>query len=425
MTFIAMLALGIFIVCYLMIVMEHRLHINKSGVALACGAFLWFLVVASGLPKSEIAHAMEIAGAEIFGIVGFLLAAMTLVEILVHYNFFDVIRIKLTKMKLDDRGQFAVMGVLTFFLSAVFDNLTITIIMIQIARRFFSGANLITAAAGIVVLANAGGAWSPIGDVTTIMLWLAGKFGVVDIISHAFLPSLALGGVVMAALLPKIKRDTKDMKAEKIKAFTRGEKLIIGATVGSFALPLFMNLVGLQPYLGLMMGLGVVWLLIDYAKIRSKISSHLEANINHFLEKVDIVSLKFFIGILLSVSALKAMGVLDIVSVWVFGETQTAGSVIFGSIVMGLASAIFDNVPLTAVAIDMIQIADPWLWTLLAITVGTGGSLLVVGSVAGVVAMGMVKELTFARYFNLVFWPALIGYFVAIGVWYLQYMMWA
>lgn len=413
----------IFVVSYLLIVLEHRLNFNKSGIAIVAGSLLWVLVAISGIDRPEIIHAMEMAGAEIFGILAFLLSAMTLVEILVHYNFFDLIRIWLSSLNLDDRKQFVLIGILTFFLSAIFDNLTITIIMIQIARRFFSGKNLLITVAGIVVIANAGGAWSPIGDVTTIMLWLAGKFSVLEIISQTFLPSLVLGIIVAFALSRKINIDTKDVKFEVAKPFSKGEKLVITASLISFTLPLFANLIGLQPYIGLLFGLGVVWLLIDYIKIKSRRQTHLEASIKHFITKVDIISLKFFIGILLSVSALKLLGVLDIFSVFIFGEVQTEQRIILGNIIMGLASSVFDNVPLTAVAIDMIQTHNPWLWSLLALTVGTGGSLLVVGSVSGVVAMGALQELNFSKYLKIVFWPTLLGYFAAIGVWGLLYRL--
>lgn len=420
---IQLLGAAIFIIGYLAIVLEHRLHVNKSATSLIIGCLLWLLTAVSGVvSREELAHAMEAAGAEIFSIVAFLLAAMTLIEILVHYNFFDILRIKLGQLKLDDQRQFLLMGLMTFFLSAVFDNLTITIIMIQIALRFFKKKNLLTAAAGIVVLANAGGVWSPIGDVTTIMLWLSKKFTAAEIIGYAFLPAVFLGLTAAGLLARQITTDTRDIPAEKLKKFTRGETAIIAVTLMSFSLPLVMNLIGLQPYIGLLLGLGTVWLLIDYAKIRSQTVTHLEANINYFLGKTDIASLKFFIGILLAVSALKTMGTLEIMSVWLFGAEQTFARIVSGSVILGLASAVFDNVPLTAVAIDMIHSGNAWLWSLLALAVGTGGSVLVVGSVAGVVAMGMVKELNFNNYLKIAALPALIGYGVAIGLWYLEYV---
>jgi Na+/H+ antiporter NhaD/arsenite permease-like protein len=351
----------------------------------------------------------------------FLLAAMTLVEILVHYNFFDIIRIRLAHLGLDNQKLFAVLGTLTFFLSAVLDNLTITIVMIQIARKFFKDANLLIVAGGVVILANAGGAWSPIGDVTTIMIWLAGKFGAFDIIREGFLPAAALALTSGFMLMKQISNNKPEkISSEKI-LLTRGEKAVIGISLASFTFPLLMNGIGLEPYFGLLFGLGIVWTLIEYIKVRSQKYTHLEANIEHLLQKTDISSLKFFAGILLSVSALSALGFLDMLSDILFGANQEISRVIIGNIILGGLSSIVDNVPLTALAIDIIKVTDVPIWTLLALTVGTGGSFLVIGSVAGVVAMGMVKGLTFDKYLKYATAPAVVGYAVAMGIWFVQY----
>ncbi len=293
--------------------------------------------------------------------------------------------------------------------------------MIQIARKFFKDKNLIVVAAGIVILANAGGAWSPIGDVTTIMIWLAGKFSALDVIREGFLPAATLA-VVSGFMLRKniVNEVAKKVAVEKI-TLTAGEKLVITLSLLSFILPVLMNSIGLQPYFGLLFGLGIVWSLIEYLKVRSQTYTHLEANIEHLLQKTNISSLKFFAGILLSVSALSALGFLEMLSKVLFGEMQEIARVIWGNIIMGVFSAIVDNVPLTALAIDIIRINDVPIWTLLALTVGTGGSLLVIGSVSGVVAMGMVKELTFDKYLKYATLPALFGYIAAIAVWFIQY----
>lgn len=417
----SIIALTIFVVGYIFITLEHRVGTHKSAIALALGGLLWIIVAFSGLERKMLAHSLEEAGVEIFQIVAFLLAAMALVEILIHYHFFDLIRIKLNKLRLNDRKQLVVIGVLTFFLSAILDNLTVTIVMIQIARRFFQDKNLLVAAATIVIMANAGGAWSPIGDVTTIMLWLAHKFSAWEVIRMGFLPAVVLGAVSLFLMLRQIQNNTKDIMKELPLKLSRGEKGVIILCLGSFTLPLTMNFLGLPPYLGLLMGLGLVWLFIEYAKLRSARETHLEANIDALLQHTDIASLKFFIGILLSVSALQALGILEKISIVLLGEHQEATRVIAGNVVLGLLSAIVDNVPLTALAIDMIKIPDPDLWVLLAISVGTGGSFLVIGSVAGVIAMGMIKQLTFGKYLKIASIPALVGYFAGIGVWLTQY----
>ena len=325
---------------------------------------------------------------------------------------------KLASLNLNDRAQFLLISVLTFFLSAVLDNLTVTIVMVQIARRFFNKENLPAVVAGIVILANAGGAWSPIGDVTTIMLWLADKFTAMEIIRDAFLPAFVLGAVSSVLIARGIRGDTTGIKENEVITLTRGEKGVISLSLFSFSLPLIMNLFGLPPYMGLLVGLGLVWMFIEFVQTRSKKESHLEANIEHMLQKADISSLNFFIGILLAVGALETLGILDSISHFMFGATPAFERIAAGNILLGVISAVLDNVPLTALAIDLIKSTDPRLWTLLALTVGTGGSFLVIGSVSGVVAMGMVKELTFGKYLKVATIPAIVGYVAGVLVWW-------
>lgn len=420
MNYIPYIAVLVFLLGYLLISLEHKFNIHKSAISLLTGGALWVLTALYLGNKEKLTHFISEAGSEIFSIVVFLLAAMTLVEILVHYKLFDLIRVKLLSLGLNDKKQFIVIGILTFFLSAILDNLTVTIVMIQIARRFFKNENLLIVGAGIVILANAGGAWSPIGDVTTIMLWLAGKFTAMEIISRGFLPALALG-VVATGLLVRQMKDTSFDIAEETVRFTRGEGIVIVCAMLSFILPLVMNSFGLPPYMGLLIGLGLVWFLIEFIKQRSGLPTHLDANIEHLLQKTDISSLKFFIGILLAVSALHAMGLLEILSHVVFGEHPTFTTLVTGNVVLGLLSAIVDNVPLTALAIDVMKVTNPSLWVFTALMVGTGGSALIIGSVSGVVAMGMLKELNFGKYLKIATVPALVGYAACVVVWLVQY----
>ncbi len=414
------IAAVVFVLGYATITLEHKTKISKSAIALVTGGLLWMLVSLSGVDfHAEIAE----AGSEIFGIVIFLLSAMSLVEILLHYKFFYVLRGKLYALGLSERHQFVVVYFMTFFLSAAIDNLTTTIIMIQIARKFFKGDNLILAGAAIVIAANAGGAFSPIGDVTTIMLWLAGKFDTFEIILKAFLPSLAFAVTTLALMYPRIKNSDYDAENEIITKLSRSERLIVGLIFASFLLPLVMNFFRLPPYIGLLLGLGVVWIVVDiFKKIRPHHHTHLNASIEKFIKQTDISSLKFFVGILLAVSALNSLHILEYVSQVLYGFNPSDVRVIMGNIGLGFLSAIVDNVPLTAIAIQMLE-TTPSLWILLAITVGTGGSLLVIGSAAGVVAMGMAEGLNFERYFNVAFIPALAGYVAAIVVWSVQYFI--
>lgn len=423
MNLFTILAGGIFVLGYLLITLEHKLGTHKSAIALALAGILWLLVVFSGVDPHTITHHLEEAGTEIFGIVAFLLAAMALVEILIHYRFFDLIQVRLSKFGLSDKGQFFVIVFMTFFLSAILDNLTVTIVMIQIARRFFTEKNLLVTAAGIVILANAGGAWSPIGDVTTIMLWLAHKFSAFQVITEAFIPAAALGVASAVLLGRQITTTTRKKEKMSIAKLSTGERSVISLALLSFSLPLAMNLIGLQPYIGLLLGLGLVWMLIEFVKRRSNVESHMSANIETLLQKTDISSIKFFIGILLSVAALQALGVLEVLSHVLLGQNPEMTRIIAGNTVLGLLSAVVDNVPLTALAIDVIPVQDPTVWVMLALAVGTGGSFLIIGSVAGVIAMGMVKDLTFGKYLKIASIPAIVGYFVGISVWLAQYYL--
>src|SRR5690606_8675983 len=248
---------------YLLITLEQKIGTHKSAIALIMGAALW-LLAAMQLGGDHVSESITHTGSEIFNIVAFLLAAMALIEILVHYRLFDLMRAKLIRMKIDDRQQFLIIMALTFFFSAVLDNIAITIAMLQIARRFFVGRNLVIAAAGIVVAANAGGAWSPLGDVTTILLWLADKFTAFEVIKYALFPSLTLAVVAIALMYPKL-NDTEFVKREEgdTLLLSSSEKIVVGTALGSFSLPLVMSFFGLPPYVGLLLGLGITWGVIE------------------------------------------------------------------------------------------------------------------------------------------------------------------
>ena len=239
------------------------MKISKTSVSLIIGVALWYLVIVSG--NNNVGLSLSEAASEIFGLVIFLLSAMTLVEILTHYGLFDYIYTYLVKLHFEDKAQFFIIALLTFIFSAFLDNLTTTIVFLQIASRFFSGKNLVKSAAAIVIAANAGGAFSPIGDVTTTMLWLAGKFTTQTIITQAFFPSLTVFLVSTFLIGKSITVDTKD-RLEKIVKLGKTEWLIISLCLISFLLPLLMTVIHLPPYMGLLLGLGIIWLVVDFAK---------------------------------------------------------------------------------------------------------------------------------------------------------------
>lgn len=422
----ALIASVIFVAGYALITLEHNWKINKSITATALAAILWGAIALTTTDIHAVEETLHIISAETFALVVFLLVAMTLVEILVHYRFFDMLRAKLFALGLKDTAQLILIAGIAFFLSAILDNLTTTIVMVQIARRFFKGHNLLVAAGAIVVSANAGGAFSPVGDVTTIMLWLAGKFSALEIIMWGFLPSLAIIATSLILFVMQLKRDSGDevLASGETVHLSASEKIVIALSFVSFILPPLAHLAGLPPFMGLMFGVGIVGLTIGwFANTSKKRETHLSMDIEKLLGKLDITSLLFFIGILFAVGALGHLGILETISESLFGDSPAISRLIAGSVFLGAFSAILDNIPLTAAALDILQTTDPKLWVLLAICVGTGGSMLVIGSAAGVVAMGMVKELTFKKFFQIASFPAAIGYAAGIGVWYVQYLL--
>ena len=415
---ITILSIAIFLLGYIAISQEHILKVSKTSISLLLAVVLWLLVVLG--QHGQVALALVESAGEIFSLIIFLLSAMTLVEILTHYGLFDYIYIKLLKLKLGDKSQFFIIALLAFVSSAFLDNLTTTIVFLQIASRFFSGKNLLRSASAIVIAANAGGAFSPIGDVTTTMLWLANKFTTQTIITQAFIPSFTVFLVSTLLIGKSIVADTKD-RVENTRQLGKIEWFVISLCLFSFLLPLFMTIVHLPPYFGLLLGLGIIWLVVDLARLQRPNSTSLSISIEKFFQKTDIASLYFFIGILLAVSALRHIGVLDVISHQVFTETPSTVRIIGGNITIGGLSAVFDNIPLTAVAIDIVKTTDPSLWVLLALTVGVGGSLLLIGSAPGIIAMTIIKELTFGAYLKIATLPALAAFILGIFVWFIQY----
>ncbi|ETB63855.1 TPA: hypothetical protein DIC38_02050 [Candidatus Nomurabacteria bacterium] len=420
----------LFVLGYVYIAIEHKTHINKSGVALVLGGVLWLIVAILGHDKQEISHALAENGGEIFSIVVFLLSAMTIVEILVHFQLFDWIREKLVKKEISQIKLFWVLGALTFILSAFLDNLTTTLIMIQIGRKIYKDKdNFLIFVANTVIAANAGGAASPIGDVTTIMLWLANKFNALQVISIGIVPAIVAWVIPQYLMGRKIKKHEEVEKANESFDLVDEKKVepywsVIVIGMFSFILPVIFNLIGLPPFLGLLLGVGILWIFIDIKARTSHNVDHTTGKIINVIQKTDISTLKFFIGILLAVGALSHIGLLKDLNTFIFGQDINVTRLIIGNTVLGFTSSVLDNVPLVAAAIKMFaEGIAPAIWVLLAITAGTGGSMLVVGSAAGVAAMGQVKELNFSYYFKKATIPALLGYIFAVLTWVAMYFL--
>ena len=416
-------AASLFIAGYTVIAMEHKLFVNKAATSLVLAALLW-VVAGVSLSPDELQHALSIVSVDVFGLIVFLLTAMTLVEILIHYRFFDYIERGLRRRSWTQYQLGWALAVIAFVFSAFIDNLTTTIVAIQIARRMFVSQTRLIIGALVIIVANAGGAFSPIGDITTLMLWFAKKFSAWEVLWQGFLPSLTLAVVASFILLQKVKKEPCVAESEGKNGnghASRSDKIIICATLGSFLLPLGAAQLGLPPYMGLMTGLGIVWLLIDLLKRARPQETHLQANIRRFFQQTDLESIQFFLGILLAVGALHALGLLDIFTNALLGLDPSIERLVASFIGLGVGSAIVDNVPLTAAIISTLDYVPSQLWVLLALAVGTGGSLLVIGSAAGVIAMGMMPELTFGKYLKIGTVPALLGFIAAMAVWLAQY----
>lgn len=420
---------AIFIIGYVFIALEHKTHINKSGVAIIIGGALWLLAALFSHDQSEISTVIAENGGEIFSIVVFLLSAMTIVELLVHYQFFDWLREKIVQKKISQSQLFWLLGALTFVLSAFLDNLTTTLIMIQIGRKIYKHqGNFLIFVANTVIAANAGGAASPIGDVTTIMLWLANKFNAVQIISIGILPAIITWIIPQYLMGKKIKQHEEAEEAHNNFDLVDEKKVkpywsVIFIGLLSFLLPVIFNLINLPPFLGLLLGVGILWVFIDIKSKKGHVD-YTSGQIVNIIQKTDITTLKFFIGILLAVGALAHIGLLKTLNDFIFGANINTTRLIIGNVALGGLSSVLDNVPLVAAAIKMFPAGiSPAIWVLLALTAGTGGSMLVIGSAAGVAAMGQVKELNFAYYLKKASLPALLGYFGGVVTWVALYYL--
>jgi Na+/H+ antiporter NhaD/arsenite permease-like protein len=485
-----LLMVVIFVLGYIAIALEHPLKVDKAVSALAIGTLCWvayifgaFDILAGGLSpsfskyvaakeglhdeaaiKSFLASLFSLEGAEraewleimrkwiveiqiiehigeISEILFFLLGAMTIVEVIDQHEGFKVITDKITtthKVKL-----LWIISFLTFFLSAVLDNLTTTIVMVALLRKLISEKQSRWFFASIVVLAaNAGGAWSPIGDVTTIMLWIGGQVSTIAIILRVFLPSLVNIVVPLIVLSFTMKGhitrpESNNHEKAMTDVFERKLMLILGIS-GLLFVPVFKTITHLPPYMGMLLSLSIIWLVTEI------IHRHKNSEIKHFLKittilkRVELPTVFFFLGILSAVAALQSAGHLTMLA---RSLDENLGNVYLIDMAIGFLSAIVDNVPLVAGAMGMYPVVDPTqilaltdpaaiqyahnfiqdgiFWEFLAYTAGTGGSILIIGSAAGVAAMGLEK-IDFIWYLKKISLLAFLGYIAGGAVYYFQ-----
>ncbi len=416
------IAVILFVFSFFLISFERVFRTSKAAIALVLGGALWLIVVLMGKSHAYVQAAFQQTGNEIFGILMFLLASMALVELMARHHFFEYLKEKLLELSIDVRKQFIFLSLGSFFLSAMLDNMTVGLLMVQVARHFFKGRNMLIAAAAIVIGANAGGSFSPIGDVTTVLLWIAGKYDALTVIREGFLPAVAFllvsCGILYFQLDPS---DHIAKKEENPTILSKKDKLVIAGSSVSFLLPVLANNIGLPPYIGLLFGLGILWLFLQYENVTQKGSS--VDVMEDIFKQLDIASVNFYVGILLAANALNALGILEALSRMIFGATQEFMHVVWGSALVGVLFAFFDNIPLTAVTMKLVTLPNQSLWVLLALTIGNGGSILLLGSAAGIAVMSGVKELTMSKYIKFATIPTLIAYIVMLGVWYAQYLL--
>ncbi|BBH09635.1 sodium:hydrogen antiporter 1 [Prunus dulcis] len=398
---------------YVGIIFEESLAFNKSGVGLLMAVSLW-VVRSIGAPSTDIAVSeLQHASAEVSEIVFFLLGAMTIVEIVDSHQGFKLVTDNITTRK--PRTLLWVVGIVTFCLSSVLDNLTSTIVMVSLLRKLVPPPNF--ARAVVVIAANAGGAWTPIGDVTTTMLWIHGQISTLETMKTLFIPSAVSLAVPLAlmSLTSEVSGkapDTSNVMASEQMA-PRG-KLVFSVGIGALVfVPVFKALTGLPPYMGILLGLGVLWVLTD--AIHYGESERQKLKVPQALSRIDTQGALFFLGILLSVSSLEAAGILRELANYLDAHIPNV-ELIASSI--GVVSAIIDNVPLVAATMGMYDLTsfpkDSEFWQLIAYCAGTGGSMLVIGSAAGVAFMGMEK-VDFFWYLRKVSGFAFAGYAAGIA----------
>ncbi|MEO6153102.1 MAG: sodium:proton antiporter NhaD [Croceibacterium sp.] len=415
----------VFVIAYLAIALEQPLKTNKSAVALVGAAVLWAVyATATGNPErvdEELNHSL-VATAQI---VFFLLGAMAVVEIIDAHDGFEIITSRLRARTVGSLTL--IISVVTFFLSAVLDNLTTAIVVVSLGKHLLKDQNDRLMLAGMTVIAaNAGGAWSPIGDVTTTMLWIGGQVSAEAIITRLFVPSLVAMLVPLAIVTWQLRGKpvvAPDSRAESERAGTASsfEKvLMFGLGLGALlAVPAFKAITHLPPFLGVLLGLGVIWIVSDVLR-RTKPRVEQHVTIAHVLSRIDLSAIVFFIGILLAVATLEHAGALTALARWldaVFGRVDLI------VLVIGLVSAVVDNVPMVAAAMGMYDLQtyppDSFLWEFMAYCAGTGGSLLIIGSAAGVAAMG-IEKIDFVWYLKRFSPLAMAGYLSGAGVYIAQ-----
>ena len=421
----------IFVVGYLLIAFEHPIKINKSATAILTGVLCWTIYALFSTNSIEhISEQLAEHFGEISAILFFLLGAMTIVELVDAYQGFRIVTDRINTK--NPKTLLWVICWVTFFLSALLDNLTTSIVMVSLIRKLVPNKKMRMFFAGMIVIAaNAGGAWSPIGDVTTTMLWIGGQISAVNIIKTLLLPSIVCMVIPLLYLQFTLKGELghsesapSDLNEKHGHADgeVKGSKLMLFFGVaGLISVPIFKTVTHLPPYLGMLLALGVLWIVSELINPHMDEMEKRPYTAAGALTRIDVPSVLFFLGILLAVAALDAMEVLHHFAMYL-DETLGDNRIIITLI--GILSSIVDNVPLVAASMGMYSMetyyTDHMIWEYLAYCAGTGGSILIIGSAAGVAVMGMEK-IDFIWYLKKISLLAMLGYFAGAIVYLLIY----
>jgi len=422
------LLIVVFVLAYAAIALEHPLKINKSASALLGAGLLWTIYAVASGDGQKVGLDLNDSLMATAQIVFFLMGAMTIVEVVDAHNGFEVItsRIKTTRLS----ALMWMVGFVTFFLSSILDNLTTTIVMVSLMKKLLDKHEDRLFFAGIIVIAaNAGGAWTPIGDVTTTMLWIGGQITTVQIMKGLFVPSminllvpLAVTSMVLGARPVIAPQRAHDEEVFETTPFERNLMFFLGLGI-LVAVPLFKTVTHLPPFMGILFGLGLLWLVGDLVHRQEEDLRKQRLTLARALTRIDMSSVVFFIGILLSVAVLEHTHILSSIAQWL---DKTVGRQDVIVMIIGLVSAVVDNVPLVAASMGMYSLqqypADSFLWEFMAYCAGTGGSILIIGSAAGVAAMGLEK-IDFLWYMKKISALALLGYFGGAIAYIVQYQL--
>ena len=419
-----LLIVCVFILGYIAITLEHAIHINKAASALITAVICWTIVITNTSDPTSVINSLSHHLSETSEIVFFLLGAMTIVELIDAHDGFQYIT---DKIKTNNKTKLIwLISLITFFLSAILDNLTTAIVMISILNKLIADKKTKWLLLGLVIISsNAGGAWSPIGDVTTTMLWIGGQITPLNIIKETFLASLVCMLIPTLIINYQIKGriEIKNQEESEQRFFTNGFERNLIFFVGIACLlfvPIFKSITHLPPYMGMLFSLGLMWVITEIVHAKKGQLEKGNLSVSHALRKIDTPSILFFFGILISIASLSHIGFLPQLANKL---DELAGSVNVVAISIGVLSSIFDNVPLVAALQSMYSLdtypTDHYFWELLAYCAGTGGSCLIIGSAAGVVVMGMEK-IDFFWYLKKISWVALIGFLSGAVVFIVQ-----